>query len=132
MTVTMASHTCAGNGSFQKPEPFIISIPDERLQDLKAKLTNLRLPDEWDDSNWTEGVPPGEIRRLVEYWKSGYDWRVQEQKLNALPHFRVPIAMDRGYGELDIHFIHSRSENERAIPLLFIHGCRLFLAISLT
>jgi hypothetical protein len=59
---------------------------------------------------------------LANYWKNGFDWKKQEAKLNELPHFKTKVEVD-GFGDLDMHFIHQKSNVPGAIPLLFVHGC---------
>jgi pimeloyl-ACP methyl ester carboxylesterase len=66
--------------------------------------------------DWDTGVPLTYLRELVEHWRSGYDWRAEEAKLNARPQFRTVID-----GQ-PIHFLHVRSEREDAVPLLLTHG----------
>ena len=68
-------------------------------------------------------MPVPEISRVVEHWKTDFlpKWREHEAKLNKLPMFTRPVKTD-GFGVLDIHFIHQRSEVKGAIPLLFVHG----------
>ncbi len=61
------------------------------------------------------------VERLVEYWKTKFDWRAKEKELNSLPHFITQISVE-GFDPLDIHFIHQKSEVKGAIPLLFVHG----------
>ncbi|KAJ8521040.1 hypothetical protein ONZ45_g2204 [Pleurotus djamor] len=101
---------------------FKICIPDEKIKVLKAKLELTELPDELDDAGWGYGVPLADIRRLVARWKDGYDWRTFEATLNEeLPQFTTDIEVD-GFGSLNVHFIHQRSEVADAIPLLFVHG----------
>jgi hypothetical protein len=102
---------------------FTINIPESGLQDLKQRLALTRLPDELEDSGWDYGVPLTEMKRLLEYWQTKYDWRKHEAQLNAtLPQFTRDIEVD-GHGKLNIHYIHKKSENANAIPLLFVHGC---------
>jgi pimeloyl-ACP methyl ester carboxylesterase len=62
-----------------------------------------------------------DIKRLASYWATTYDWRATEAQLNRLPHFKTEILVD-GFGGLDIHFLHQKSEVKGAIPLLFVHG----------
>lgn len=114
--------------------PYTIAVPDDELEKLAQKLSAASLPDELDDASWGYGVPLADIKRLVQYWKDGYDWRREESKINTLPNFRTAIEVD-GFGSLDIHFVHQKSNVEKAIPLLFSHGCMLLclrLASSLT
>ena len=103
-------------------QPFQISVPDDALALLKRKLEDTRLPDEVNAAEWDYGVPLANIKRLVNRWKDGYDWRTHERELNALPMFTRSIAVD-GFGELSVHYVHQRSTVEGAIPLLFVHGC---------
>ena len=104
-------------------QPYTISVPDGKLQNLAQKLETAILPDELDDAGWDYGAPLADIKRLTAYWKDSYDWRKQEAKINELPNFKTAIHVD-GFESLDIHFIHKRSDVDRAIPLLFCHGCK--------
>lgn len=106
------------------PSPFVIHIEDEKLEILRTKLSSTILPDELDQAEWDYGVPLAEIKRLHEYWRTQFDWRTQEAKLNSLPQYSVEIRLDNDFGTLNIHFVHQRSQLEKAIPLLFIHGCK--------
>jgi pimeloyl-ACP methyl ester carboxylesterase len=67
------------------------------------------------------GTPLKDVQRLLEYWKTKYDWRAKERELNTLPNFTTQITID-GYDPLDIHFLHQKSDVKGAIPLLFVHG----------
>lgn len=103
--------------------PYKIAVPDEKLQQLRQKLEHATFPDELDVSGWDMGVPLDEIKRLVTVWHDHFDWRKQEARLNdTLNHINVRIAVD-GFGDLDVHAVHHKSGNCKAIPLLFIHGC---------
>jgi hypothetical protein len=106
--------------------PFTITVPDAQIDQLHKKLEQATFPDEFDDAGWDMGVPLAEMKRLVTVWREKFDRRAQEKKLNEQLHqYTMPISVD-GIGELDIHVIHHRSGNPNAIPLLFIHGCRLY------
>ena len=84
-------------------EPFQISVPDEGLKDLSLRLSNVKYPDQFEyDDYWQFGTPVAEIRRLVAYWRDGFDWRQQENALNKLPHFKTKVDID-GFGGLGIH-----------------------------
>lgn len=107
--------------------PFTINIPDDHLAALKQKLELTTFPDELEGAGWDYGVPLADVKRLVAYWKDGFDWRKQEQKLNELPHFTRDVSVD-GYGSLNIHYVHQKSEVKDAIPLLFVHGCKPYNA----
>ena len=102
--------------------PFQISVPQEKLDLLQKKLSLTTLPDELDAAGWAYGAPLADIKRLVSRWQNGYSWREQEAKINAeMPQYVMPIDVD-GFGSLNIHFVHQRSEVSNAIPLLFVHG----------
>ena len=102
--------------SAPKPEPFRIAVPQETLDDLKARLTRARLPDEAPEAPWTYGTSVSYMRDLVAYWRDGFDWRAQEAKLNAFPQFKV--EMDG----IDLHFIHVQGKGPNPTPLLLSHG----------
>jgi hypothetical protein len=103
--------------------PFRISVPDAQLDLLRCKLELTTLSDELDDAGRDYGVPLSNIKHLLSRWKDGYDWRTHEAALNAqLPQFTRKIEVE-GHGVPDIHYVHKRSEVDKAIPLLFVHGC---------
>jgi pimeloyl-ACP methyl ester carboxylesterase len=99
-----------------KPERFRISIPEDRLQDMRRRLRATSWPGDLGNADWRYGVEQGWLQDMVHYWAEDYDWRAQEARMNALPHFRVEIA------GTPIHFVHLRSGRPGAIPLLLIHG----------
>ncbi|WPG99494.1 Epoxide hydrolase N terminus [Acrodontium crateriforme] len=88
---------------------------------ITVKLTVRSNVSKLDGAAWDYGAPLSEIKRLAKYWTETYDWRSQEKKLNALPNFHTGVHVT-GFGELDIHFLHQRSDSANAIPLLFCHG----------
>jgi hypothetical protein len=102
--------------------PYVIHVPDDKIEALKRRLSDTILPDTLEDADWDYGPPLADFRRLIEYWKNGYDWRKHEAKMNELPNFSRDIDVD-GHGTLNIHYIHQRSPVPDAIPLLFMHGC---------
>jgi pimeloyl-ACP methyl ester carboxylesterase len=97
-------------------EPFEIRIDDSVLDDLRDRLARTRFPDEIEGTGWEYGIPLDYLRELVDYWNDEYDWRAQEARLNELAHFRTAID-----GQ-SIHFIHARSPQANAFPLLLTHG----------
>ena len=103
------------------PRPFKITIPQEVVDKLKQKLSLDDLPDELEGSAWDYGVPASDMKRLVKAWQE-WDWRQAEKNLNQAPMYTTGVLVD-GYGTLDIHFVHQRSNIRGAIPLLFVHGC---------
>ena len=105
------------------PTPFTLAVPDDKLERLRAKLELTDFPDELDDAGWDYGAPLADVKRLTAYWKDEFDWKKQEADINKLPQFQTPVQVD-GYEQLNIHFVHQKSENTKAIPLLFVHGCK--------
>jgi pimeloyl-ACP methyl ester carboxylesterase len=95
--------------------PFRIAIPQEDLDDLRDRLARTRWPGDPGDG-WRRGVPLGYLKELADYWADGFDWRKQEARLNELPQFLTSID-----GQ-DIHFLHVRSPEPAALPLLVTHG----------
>jgi pimeloyl-ACP methyl ester carboxylesterase len=96
--------------------PFRIDIPQADLDDLRDRLARTRWPDELPGIGWSRGVPPGYLKDLAEYWRVSYDWRKQEAMLNELPQFTTTID-----GQT-IHFLHARSSEADALPLILIHS----------
>ena len=97
-------------------EPFAIQVEDSVLKDLQDRLMRTRLPDQLAAARWDYGTDLGYLREVIEYWRTEYDWREQERKLNQLDHFKTTID------GLDIHFIHQRSPEKSALPLVITHG----------
>ena len=98
------------------PTPFTIRIPDDTLADLRARLDRVRWPDEIPGAGWQYGTDLTYLRQLVEYWRTQYDWRVHEARLNAFQQFTVPLA------EIDVHFIHQPGIGPAPLTLLLLHG----------
>jgi pimeloyl-ACP methyl ester carboxylesterase len=105
-------------GDSTQIRPFRIAIPQGDLDDLRERLRRTRWPDQLPgaDAGWSRGVPPAYLKDLAAYWADGFDWRKQEDELNELPQFVTTIA---GH---DIHFLHVRSPEPSALPLLLTHG----------
>jgi len=95
--------------------PFTIAIPDAAIADLKQRLSQARFP-EAVSNDFTHGQKPGLIRELAAQWRDSFDWRAWEQRLNAYPQFLTEID-----GQT-IHFLHIRSPEPNAIPLVLTHG----------
>jgi hypothetical protein len=74
--------------------PFRIDVAPEVLEDLARRLEHARLPGAPVDAGWEYGIEPDYLRRLLEHWRHGYDWRAAEARLNRLPQFiaRVGVA----------------------------------------
>lgn len=105
-----------------EPEPYTISVPDSALEKLKRKLADADYPDELDTTEqWPYGSPLSDVKRLAKHWEKQFDWRKSEAKINELPNYRKAVSVE-GFGDIDIHFIHQKSSNPNAVPLLFCHG----------
>jgi len=96
--------------------PFTIEIADEVLTDLNDRLARTRHPDQIPGTGWDYGVNRAYLEELLAYWQDGFDWRAQERMLNEFDHFKTVID------GVDVHFIHQRSAEEDATPLLLTHG----------
>lgn len=102
-------------------EPYTIAIPQQKIDNLRTKLSLSEFPDELEAANWDLGVPLADIKRLTAAWEK-WDWRKAEAELNKIPQYHTAIQVD-GFGSLDIHFVWQKSKVKNAIPLLFVHGC---------
>ncbi len=97
-------------------QPFEVSIPQETLDDLRDRLARTRWPGEIPGVGWDRGVPLDYLKDLAEHWRTGYDWREHEAELNEYPQFTTEID-----GQ-NIHFLHVRSPEPDAFPLILSHG----------
>lgn len=97
-------------------QPFHYHASDEALSDLRRRVTETRWPDKETVSDTSQGVQLATMQKLARYWSTDYDWRKCEAKLNALPQFMTEID------GLGIHFIHVRSKNPNALPIIITHG----------
>jgi pimeloyl-ACP methyl ester carboxylesterase len=97
-------------------KPFRIDIPQRDLDDLAERLAATRWPNEVAGAGTGYGMPLGTVQRLAEHWRTGYDWRAHEARLNQIPQFTTTID-----GQ-NIHFLHVRSAEPGAVPLLLLHG----------
>lgn len=96
------------------PHPF--AFPDTALDDLRERLARIRWPERETVDDWSQGAPLARMQALIEYWRDGYNWRAAEARLNLLD-----PSMTRVDG-LDIHFLHTRSPEPDATPLVMTHG----------
>ncbi|NEE02267.1 epoxide hydrolase family protein [Phytoactinopolyspora halotolerans] len=96
--------------------PFRIDIPQTDLDDLHSRLAQARWVEQLPGDDWRRGVPTGYLRDWVQHWRSGYDWRAHESELNRFPQYVTTID---GH---DVHFLHVRSPEPDALPLLLTHG----------
>lgn len=103
-------------------KPFRIDVPDAVLDDLQARLALTRFPQEPAVSGWSWGANLDYMKELVAYWQNDYDWRKAEQYLNQFPQFTAPVTDPESGEEFSIHFVHVKSGQENARPLLISHG----------
>jgi len=95
---------------------FRIEVPEQQLDDLRARLALTRLPEKQTPDDWSQGVPLGYVQEIKEYWQHQYDWRRAEARINAFEQFVTTID------GVDIHFLHVRSPEADALPLIMTHG----------
>ena len=98
------------------PEPFRLAVPESALADLRERLARTRWPDEPPLAPWSTGTSLAYMQELAEYWRTRFDWRAQEARLNAFEQYTVPL---RG---IDLHFLHAKGRRKDAMPLLISHG----------
>src|SRR5271165_3840419 len=105
--------TAPGDDSIR---PFQVSFPDSDLEDLRRRIAATRWPERETVADASQGVQLATTQALARYWQADYDWRKCEAKLRALPQFITEID------GLDIHFLHVRSKEANALPLIVTHG----------
>jgi pimeloyl-ACP methyl ester carboxylesterase len=96
--------------------PFHFKAPDVALVDLKRRIAATRWPEKETVTDASQGVQLATMKKLTDYWAKDYDWRKTEAKLNSYPQFVTNID------GVDIHFIHVRSKNPNALPVIITHG----------
>ncbi|WNG87662.1 epoxide hydrolase [Mycobacterium sp. ITM-2016-00317] len=108
----------SATGMPDTPAPFTWQASDEQVEDLRHRLAATRWPDAPDHADWTFGADTQYLRELVDYWAHDFQWSEQEQALETLPRFSVPID------GLDIHFVHARAADGTPdpLPLILTHG----------
>jgi pimeloyl-ACP methyl ester carboxylesterase len=96
--------------------PFRIDVPEQALVDLRRRISATRWPERETVTDESQGVPLATMQQLARHWATDHDWRKVEARLNSLPQFITTID------GLDIHFIHVRSQQQNALPLIVTHG----------
>ena len=96
--------------------PYTVDVPEEALDDLRARLERTRLPNQIEGIGWEQGTERSFLVELLDHWRTAYDWRAQEARLDAFPHLTTEVDGQR------LHLIHARSPHEGALPLLLTHG----------
>ena len=96
--------------------PFEIKVSDAEIDDLKRRLAQTRWANKETVDDWEQGIPLAYLQEVADYWANTYDWRDREAKLNRFPQFKTNL------NGLDIHFIHVKSPEPNATPLVMTHG----------
>lgn len=96
--------------------PFRIEVPQSDLDDLRDRLAATRWPSGLPEVGWERGVPLEYLRELADYWRTDYDWRAAEARLNEFPQFVTEID------GTNVHFLHVRSPEPDAVPVIITHG----------
>jgi hypothetical protein len=109
-----AGKACANADPALTPSTY--HAPQSALDDLKQRLAQTRWPERETVADWSQGVPLAQLRALVAYWGTGYDWRRCETQLNGFAHYRTELD------GLNFHFLHIRSRHAHALPLIITHG----------
>ncbi len=99
-----------------EPRKFTLAIADSEITDLKRRLSHARFPDAPPDAGWAYGTDLDYMQEIASYWRDSFDWRAQEERLNAFPQFTARM------GDLDLHFIHAEGRGTNPHPLLLSHG----------
>src|SRR4029453_3502811 len=119
MTATNTVNTARTEARHEHGEdirPFRVNISAEALNDLRRRPQAPRWADKETVPDAAQGVQLATLKELVRYWSTTYDWRKTEARLNALPQFVTNID------GLDIHFIHVKSKEKNALPIIITHG----------
>jgi len=104
------------SGTTADARPLHVSFPEEQLADLRRRIKATRWPDREIVSDDTQGVQLATMQALATYWATNYDWRKAETKINSYPNFVTNID------GLDIHYIHVKSKEKNALPIIITHG----------
>jgi pimeloyl-ACP methyl ester carboxylesterase len=99
-----------------KPTAFTLHVPEADIADLRDRLKRTRYPDQAPGEPWAFGTQVDDLRDLVEYWRTRFDWRAQEAALNAFPQFRAALP------DVDLHYLHVPGVGPDPMPLLLLHG----------
>ena len=97
-------------------KPFRVELPEATLADLRERLDRTRWPDEIPGSDWDYGSNLSYVKELVDYWRTEFDWRSQEEAINRFSHFQADVD------GLGIHFIHQQGQGPNPMPLVITHG----------
>ncbi|WP_410579381.1 epoxide hydrolase family protein [Amycolatopsis sp. lyj-108] len=96
--------------------PFQIAVAQDELDEMGRRIADTRWPSEIADAGWERGVPLDYLRDLADYWRTGFDWRAVERRLNEFDQYVTTID------GAQVHFLHVRSPETDALPLVLTHG----------
>jgi pimeloyl-ACP methyl ester carboxylesterase len=113
---SLLATSAAGAAEQNAIRPFSVTVPDEKLVELRRRINATIWPEREQVTDTSQGVQLVTMQQVARYWASEHDWRKVEARLNALPQFVTEID------GLDIHFIHVRSNHENALPMIVTHG----------
>ena len=99
-----------------QPRTFALNVADTAITDLRERLARTRFPDQAPGEPWAYGTNVDYLRGLVEYWRTAFDWRAQEARLNAFAQFKAPLH------DINVHFLHVPGKGPNPCPLLLMHG----------
>lgn len=99
-----------------KPVPFQLRVEDAVLDDLRQRLSRVRLPDDVTGGGWKFGADRAYMESLIAYWRDRYDWRKHEAAFNGFRQFRLRVR------DVDLHYIHEEGKGPAPLPLLISHG----------
>ena len=116
MSVTTTNESATQVAKGLSVRPFQIDVPQAAIDDLRTRIKATRWPEKETVSDTSQGVQLATMEALARYWATEYDFGRLEARLSAFPHFVTEID------GLDIHFIHVRSPNESALPVIITHG----------
>ena len=114
--IALGTHAVAQTPDDTTIRPFKFQATEDQLADLRRRVAATKWPEREQVSDASQGVQLATMRKLAQYWVTDYDWRKVEARLNALPQFVTTID------GLDIHFIHVRSKEKNALPMIITHG----------
>lgn len=113
---TQATPTPTGSAGTCAVEPFTVAVSQADLDDLRDRLARTRWADELPGAGWDYGTPVSYLRELCAYWADGFDWPAAQTRLNSWPQ---AVATVDG---LRVHFLHVRSPEPDALPMILTHG----------
>ncbi|CAL5229171.1 g12446 [Coccomyxa viridis] len=99
-----------------RPKKLIVHVPEDDIDDLKSRLSRTRWPGELEGIGWEYGAKKSYIQELAHYWEKEYDWRKAEAHINSFANYEMEV------NGIELHFVHERSSDPNAIPLIFSHG----------